>query len=120
MLDNAQAAILPQAAESGTVVKRYAPPNQRNRSANRRKSSDRLDRGNSAGNDSEKNQNALPRNAHVPDQGDIGGYSLVNENHYSRFIALEGCSCSAASQLLNDHMFTSCSQYFSCGLVCVD
>ncbi|RYR41427.1 hypothetical protein Ahy_A08g037814 isoform A [Arachis hypogaea] len=116
MLDNAQAAILPQAAESGTVVKRYAPPNQRNRSANRRKSSDRLDRGNSAGNDSEKNQNALPRNAHVPDQGDIGGYSLVNENHYSRFIALEGCSCSAASQLLNDRMFTSCSQYFSCGL----
>ncbi|RYR49279.1 hypothetical protein Ahy_A07g035688 isoform A [Arachis hypogaea] len=111
MLDNAQAAILPQAAESGTVVKRYAPPNQRNRSANRRKSSDRLDRANSAGNDSEKNQNALPRNAHVPDQGDIGCYSLVNENHYSRFIALEGCSCSAASQLLNDRMFTSCSQY---------
>ncbi|XP_020961522.1 uncharacterized protein LOC107609127 isoform X1 [Arachis ipaensis] len=118
MLDNAQAAILPQAAESGTVVKRYAPPNQRNRSANRRKSSDvdwllldRLDRANSAGNDSEKNQNALPRNAHVPDQGDIGCYSLVNENHYSRFIALEGCSCSAASQLLNDRWSAAIQSY---------
>ncbi|MED6124889.1 hypothetical protein PIB30_063182 [Stylosanthes scabra] len=111
MLDNSQASILPQAAESSTVVKRYAPPNQRNRSASRRKSSDRLDRTNSAGNDLEKNQNALPRNAHVPDQGDIGGYSLVNENHYSRFISLEGCSCSAASQLLNDRWSAAIQAY---------
>ncbi|WVZ21379.1 hypothetical protein V8G54_008701 [Vigna mungo] len=99
MLENIQAV---PATESAPVVKRYAPPNQRNRSANRRKSSDRLDRTNSIGAELEKNQVASSRSVHIPDHGDAGSSNLINENHHSRLIALEGCGCSAASQLLND------------------
>ncbi|XP_020229171.1 uncharacterized protein LOC109810181 isoform X1 [Cajanus cajan] len=108
MLENLQAA---PATESGTVVKRYAPPNQRNRSANRRKSSDRLDRTNSIGNDLEKNQIASSRSVHIPDHGDAGSSNVLNENHYSRFIALEGCSYSAAAQLLNDRWTAAIQSY---------
>ncbi|XP_027356438.1 uncharacterized protein LOC113865860 isoform X2 [Abrus precatorius] len=99
------------ATESATVVKRYAPPNQRNRSTNRRKSSDRLDRTNSVGSDLEKNQAASPRSVHIPDHGDAGSSNLLNENHNSRFVALEGCSCSAAAQLLNDRWTAAIQSY---------
>ncbi|KAJ1411718.1 hypothetical protein SESBI_21036 [Sesbania bispinosa] len=108
MLENIQPA---PATESATVVKRYAPPNQRNRSTNRRKPSDRLDRTNSIGNDLEKNQGASSRNVQVPDHGDAVSSNIHNENHYSRFIALEGCSCSAASQLLNDRWTAAIQSY---------
>ncbi|KAG5044598.1 uncharacterized protein LOC114414412 isoform X1 [Glycine soja] len=108
MLENLQA---PPPTESAPVVKRYAPPNQRNRSANRRKSSDRLDRTNSIGNDLEKNQVAYSRSVHIPDHGDAGSSNLLNENHYSRLIALEGCSCSAAAQLLNDRWTAALQSY---------
>lgn len=67
---------------------------------------DRLDRTNSGGSDFEKNQAASSRNFQVPDHGDAGSSNVLNENHYSRFIALEGCSSSAASQLLNDRKNT--------------
>ncbi|XP_061372419.1 uncharacterized protein LOC133314905 [Gastrolobium bilobum] len=108
MLENIQSA---PATESATVVKRYAPPNQRSRSTNRRKSSDRLDRTNSVGNDLEKNQVASSRNFQVPDHRDAGSSNLLNENHYSRFIALEGCSCSPASQLLIDRWTAAIHSY---------
>ncbi|XP_004500719.1 uncharacterized protein [Cicer arietinum] len=97
--------------ESATAVKRYAPPNQRNRSTNRRKSSDRLDRTNSVGNDLEKNQVFSSRNIQVPDHGDASSSNILNENHYSRLIALEGCSGSAASQLLNDRWTAAIQSY---------
>ncbi|CAJ1972958.1 unnamed protein product [Sphenostylis stenocarpa] len=110
MLENLQAV---PATESAPVVKRYAPPNQRNRSANRRKSSDRLDRTNSVGNELEKNQVASSRNVPIPDHGEAGSSNLLNENHYSRFVALEGCSSSAASQLLNDRWTAAMQSYNS-------
>ncbi|KAK7351941.1 hypothetical protein VNO77_11728 [Canavalia gladiata] len=108
MLENLPSA---PATESATVVKRYAPPNQRNRSTNRRKSSDRLDRTNSVGNDLEKNQVASSRSVHILDHGDAGSSNLLNENHYSRCVALEGCSCSAAAQLLNDRWTAAIQSY---------
>ncbi|GLT45162.1 hypothetical protein SLA2020_190150 [Shorea laevis] len=92
----------PTAADSSTV-KRYAPPNQRNRSLNRRKSGDRFDRtNNSYGNDGEKNQPATARNNPAIDHGDIGGGSIPNEDARPGLIVLEGCSRSEAAQLLKD------------------
>ncbi|XP_062077456.1 uncharacterized protein LOC133782234 isoform X2 [Humulus lupulus] len=76
------------ATESATIVKRYAHPNQRSR-LNRRKSAD-------------KNQVPASRNVPVIDHGDAGSRSLLNENTRTRLIALEGCSSSEASQLLNE------------------
>ncbi|XP_062030647.1 uncharacterized protein LOC133746486 isoform X2 [Rosa rugosa] len=58
MLENPTSA----AADPASVVKRYAPPNQRNRPLNRRKSAERFDRTNNLhGNDLEKNQIASSR-----------------------------------------------------------
>ncbi|CAJ2642604.1 hypothetical protein L195_g013781 [Trifolium pratense] len=113
MLENLQPP--DSAAAAATVVKRYAPPNQRNRSTNNRRkssSSDRLDRTNSAGSDLEKNQLAFSRNIQVPDRGDASSSYILNENHYSRLIALEGCSTSAASQLLS-HRWTAAIQSYN-------
>ncbi|KAI4356223.1 hypothetical protein L6164_000262 [Bauhinia variegata] len=109
MLENPPS-ILSAPADSPAVVKRYAPPNQRNRSNNRRKSADRLDRTNSLGNDLEKNQ-VSSRNVPAADHGDAGGSYCLNENHYSGFIALEGCSSSAAYQLLNDRWTAAMQSY---------
>ncbi|KAF7825923.1 uncharacterized protein G2W53_017087 [Senna tora] len=97
-------------SSASAPVKRYAPPNQRNRSNNRRKSADRLDRANSLGNDLEKNQHAFSRSFPVTDHGDAGSSNL-NQNHYSGFIALDGCSHSVASQLLNDRWTAAMSSY---------
>ncbi|KAH7534025.1 hypothetical protein FEM48_Zijuj04G0193900 [Ziziphus jujuba var. spinosa] len=92
----------PQAQpDSANVVRRYAPPNQRNRSLNRRKSADRFDRSSFYGNDLEKNQVSASKNVPVADHGDAESNSLLNENPYARLIALEGCSSSEASQLLS-------------------
>ncbi|KAI4354015.1 hypothetical protein L6164_002916 [Bauhinia variegata] len=102
MLENPPPSILSAPADSPAVVKRYAPPNQRNRSNNRRKSSDRLDRTNSLGNDLEKNQVFSSRNVPVADRRDASSSNRLNENHYSGIITLEGCSSSAAYRLLND------------------
>ncbi|XP_057433933.1 uncharacterized protein LOC130726647, partial [Lotus japonicus] len=79
--------------------------------------SDRLNRTNSIGNDLEKNQVASSRNVQVQDHIDAVSSILVNENHYSRFVALDGCSCScscscsAASQLLNDRWTAAIQSY---------
>lgn len=107
MLENPTPAATAPPPDS-TTVKRYAPPNQRNRSLNRRKSGDRFDRGNSLyQNDGEKNQqpqsHANTRN-NIPDHhGDAGSSSLLNDNSSPHtLIPLEGCCRSEASQLLND------------------
>ncbi|XP_054784523.1 uncharacterized protein LOC129291273 isoform X1 [Prosopis cineraria] len=110
MLENPPPAQLQSAAtDSPAPVKRYAPPNQRNRSNNRRKSADGLDRANSLGNDLEKNQYAS-RSVPVTDHGDAGG-SNHKENHYSGLVGLEGCSNSVASQLLNDRWTAAMQSY---------
>uniref|UniRef100_A0A7N0ZZA2 Uncharacterized protein n=1 Tax=Kalanchoe fedtschenkoi TaxID=63787 RepID=A0A7N0ZZA2_KALFE len=80
MLDNP-----PTDAPSSAAVKRYAPPNQRNK-LNRRKSGDRLDRASSLyGNDGDKNQAVLS-----------------NENARARLVPLTGCANSEVSQFIND------------------
>ncbi|KAK4268084.1 hypothetical protein QN277_024788 [Acacia crassicarpa] len=110
MLENPPPAPLQSAAtDSPAPVKRYAPPNQRNRSNNRRKSADGLDRANSLGNDLEKNQHAS-KSVPVTDPGDAGGNNH-RENRYSGLIGLEGCSTSVASQLLNDRWTAAMQSY---------
>ncbi|XP_021907213.1 uncharacterized protein LOC110821613 [Carica papaya] len=91
----------PAAADSGTAVKRYAPPNQRNRALNRRKSGDRFDRP-SYGNDGEKNYPITSRSLPVLDHGDAGSSTFLNENPRTRLIALDGCCRSEGSQLLTE------------------
>ncbi|XP_042489143.1 uncharacterized protein LOC122069239 [Macadamia integrifolia] len=77
-----------------TTVKRYAPPNQRNRVHNRRKSGDRLERTSiSYSNDEEKNQTSSRNTS-----------NHLNENAPPRLIALNRCCSSEAVQLLNDRM----------------
>ncbi|XP_006447886.2 LOW QUALITY PROTEIN: uncharacterized protein LOC102623023 [Citrus sinensis] len=99
MLENpAQAAAAADSAPA--VVKRYAPPNQRNRSLNRRKSGDRSS--NLYGNDGEKNQLAALRNAAVTDHGDSGSSNFANVNSQPRLVPLEGFSRSEGAQLLKD------------------
>ncbi|KAL3517915.1 hypothetical protein ACH5RR_020504 [Cinchona calisaya] len=91
------------AAANVAPVKRYAPPNQRNRSLGRRKSGgDRLERANSHMNDGEKAQVGVPRNVPVFNHGDAGSSKRVNENSLVGFIPIHGCCNSEAFQLLND------------------
>ncbi|KAM7270876.1 hypothetical protein ACFE04_030090 [Oxalis oulophora] len=75
--------------DSAPVIKRYAPPNQRNRSLSRRKSTglDRIegDKYGPAVAASSRNDNARPR-----------------QQQQRSLIGLEGCSLSEASHLLND------------------
>uniref|UniRef100_A0A2P2MDF9 Uncharacterized protein LOC105643541 isoform X2 n=1 Tax=Rhizophora mucronata TaxID=61149 RepID=A0A2P2MDF9_RHIMU len=88
------------------AVKRYAPPNQRNRSLNRRKS-DRFN--NYYVNDGERNQphGAASRSVPVADHdGDVGSSNVPNESSRPGLIALEGCSRGEASQLLSDRVYT--------------
>ncbi|CBI25682.3 uncharacterized protein LOC100248340 [Vitis vinifera] len=88
---------------SSVKQQRYAPPNQRNRSLNRRKSGERFDRiNNSFANDGDKSQVVAPRNVPNIDQGDSGSSNILNENARPGLIALDGCCSSEASQLLND------------------
>ncbi|XP_056170948.1 uncharacterized protein LOC115690200 isoform X2 [Syzygium oleosum] len=68
------------AAAAAAAVKRYAPPNQ---------------------SDGEKNHTAASRNT-INDQRDAGRSNLPKENPHLGSIALEGCSTSEASRLLND------------------
>ncbi|XP_058005941.1 uncharacterized protein LOC110665788 isoform X3 [Hevea brasiliensis] len=123
--------------DSTTVVKRYAPPNQRNRSLNRRKSgarmkilstvifpkhgkvlcikqlSYRFDRSNSLyASDAEKNQQfAPPRNLPIVDHVDVGSSNVLNENSRPGLISLDGCCRSEASQLLNDRWALAMHNY---------
>ncbi|CAN0927275.1 hypothetical protein LINGRAHAP2_LOCUS35805 [Linum grandiflorum] len=101
------------APPSDPSVKRYAPPNQRNRSLNRRKSGDRFDRfGGLYGNDGDKSQtHSSSRSIHGIDHGDAGMQNLQNENSRGALISLEGCCHSDASQLLNDRWATVMHTY---------
>ncbi|CAN1127942.1 hypothetical protein LINPERPRIM_LOCUS29915, partial [Linum perenne] len=68
---------------------------------------DRIDRfGSLYANDGDKSQ-TLSSSRSFPgiDHGDAGIHSLQNENSRVALVALEGCSNSNASQLLNDRMF---------------
>ncbi|XP_060176418.1 uncharacterized protein LOC132606801 [Lycium barbarum] len=87
-------------ADNTVTVKRYAPPNQRNRSLGRRKSGgDRLERASSYASDGEKNQMSASKS--VSTVADAG-VNRVNEYPPTRLIPLQGCSTSDAFQLLND------------------
>ncbi|XWS47266.1 hypothetical protein CRYUN_Cryun14cG0137600 [Craigia yunnanensis] len=77
----------PTAPDSAPAIKRYAHPNQRNRSLGRRKSG-------------EKNQPAISRNN---SGGDAGSSAILNDDHpLPALIPLEGCSRSEASRLLSN------------------
>ncbi|OMO89279.1 hypothetical protein CCACVL1_07941 [Corchorus capsularis] len=99
----------PTAPDSAPAIKRYAPPNQRNRSLGRRKSSDWFDWTNNVyGNDSEKNQ---PRNNPVGDAG-TGSSAILNEDLIRpALIPLEGCSRSEASRLLTNRWAAAIHRY---------
>ncbi|KAH0751126.1 hypothetical protein KY290_030358 [Solanum tuberosum] len=85
------------ATDNTVTVKRYAPPNQRNRSLGRRKSGgDRLERASSYASDGEKNQMSAAKS--VSD----AGVNRVNEYPPTKLIPLQGCCTSEAFQLLND------------------
>ncbi|KAF5746205.1 hypothetical protein HS088_TW06G00372 [Tripterygium wilfordii] len=94
MLDNSTTS----AAVAEPVIKRYAPPNQRTRSLNRRKSA-------------EKNQSVTLRNIPAAEHGETGSSSLLNENTHPVLIALEGCSHSAASHFLNERWAAAMNFY---------
>ncbi|XP_044466670.1 uncharacterized protein LOC123196669 [Mangifera indica] len=95
MVENPSQAATAQ-AESSQVVKRYAPPNQRNRSLNRRKS------GGFYASDGEKNQPSTSRNNPVTDHGDARNSTLPNDYSKPKLIPLEGFCRSEAAQLLRD------------------
>ncbi|XP_059659941.1 uncharacterized protein LOC132306541 [Cornus florida] len=95
-----------------TTIKRYAPPNQRNRSLGRRKSGgDRFERANNIYANDEKNQCASSKNAPIVDQGDAGSSILVNENPRTGLIPLQGCCNSEAFQLMNDRWLAAMNSY---------
>ncbi|XP_039005739.1 uncharacterized protein LOC120133158 isoform X3 [Hibiscus syriacus] len=91
----------PTPPDAAPAIKRYAPPNQRNRSVERRKSGDWFDSTNNVyGNDSEKIQGVVRNNNLV---GDSGSSAILNEDHRRPgLIPLEGCSRSDASRLLSN------------------
>ncbi|XP_024007462.1 uncharacterized protein LOC18013075 isoform X2 [Eutrema salsugineum] len=78
--------------DPSSAPNRYTPPNQRNRSSNRRRS-----RGSSNSNEGERSQ------------PDAAGFH--RENSSPRIISLEGCSTSEASQLLSDRWAAAMHQY---------
>ncbi|KAL6522261.1 hypothetical protein OROMI_016412 [Orobanche minor] len=104
MLEN-PSADLPAAAASTVTVKRYAPPNQRNRSLGRRKSGgDRLERANSYADDGDRNPNPLGANKSGPiaDHVDSTYNNRANESGRAKLITLHGCCNSEAAQLLSN------------------
>ncbi|PHU16193.1 hypothetical protein BC332_17398 [Capsicum chinense] len=87
-------------SDSTVTVKRYAPPNQRNRALGRRKSGgDRLERASSYASDGEKNQ--MSASKFISTVAD-SGVNRVNEYPPTKLIPLQGCCTSEAFQLLND------------------
>ncbi|KAE8663260.1 hypothetical protein F3Y22_tig00112989pilonHSYRG00061 [Hibiscus syriacus] len=85
------------APDAAPIIKRYAPPNQRNRSLGRRKSG-------------EKNLGAASRNNNL--DGDAGSSGILNEDHHRpTLIPLEGCSRSDASRLLSNRWAAALHRY---------
>ncbi|KAK4756405.1 hypothetical protein SAY87_006532 [Trapa incisa] len=104
MLEN-----LPPSASDppAAVVKRYAPPNQRNRSFGRRKPGERLDRTNNPyAVDGDK---IAPRN--MNDHRGTAFGNFLNEVPQPGLIPLEGCCSSEAYQLLNDRWAAAIHSY---------
>ncbi|XP_073271002.1 uncharacterized protein [Primulina huaijiensis] len=100
------------AAANIATVKRYAPPNQRNRLLGRRKSGgDRLERANTYANDGERNHISSTKTNSTVDHGDAGANKRSGESHRSRLIPLHGCSNSEAFQLLNNRWTAAMSAY---------
>ncbi|GMI66314.1 hypothetical protein like AT3G07580 [Hibiscus trionum] len=87
----------PTAPDAAPAIKRYAPPNQRNRSLGRRKSG-------------EKNLGAALRNNNLV--ADAGSSAILNEGHHRpTLIPLEGCSRSDASRLLSSRWAAALHRY---------
>eukprot|EP00262_Sarcandra_glabra_P001738 TRINITY_DN11888_c0_g1_i1.p1 TRINITY_DN11888_c0_g1~~TRINITY_DN11888_c0_g1_i1.p1 ORF type:complete len:175 (+),score=26.76 TRINITY_DN11888_c0_g1_i1:100-624(+) len=95
-----------------STVKRYAPPSQRNRGLNRRKSGDRLEKINFPhGNDGEKSQVTSSRNITVLDHGEAGSTNFQNENPHPGLLAVDGCCSSEAAHLLNERWVAAIHSY---------
>ncbi|KAM7496319.1 hypothetical protein LguiA_020733 [Lonicera macranthoides] len=89
-----------------STIKRYAPPNQRNRSLGRRKSGgDRFERAQNNMNDT------ASRNVPILDHGDASGSNLASENPRPALIPLHGCCNSGAFRLLNDRWAAAMNAY---------
>lgn len=102
----------PAAAASIATVKRYAPPNQRNRSLGRRKSGgDRLERANSYVSDGERNPIGATKSNPVADLGEGAGNVRASESLWVKLIPLHGCCNSEAFQLLNNRWAATMSAY---------
>ncbi|KAL8146758.1 uncharacterized protein LOC141707555 isoform X2 [Apium graveolens] len=94
-------------------VKRYAPPNQRNR-LGRRKSGgggEKLERANSYANEGDKAQVAASKKNSSVDRRDASSSIPVNENAPARLISLHGCCESEAFRLLNDRWAATMDAY---------
>jgi len=93
----------PSSELQAATVKRYAPPNQRNRSIGRRKSGgDRLERAHSYVNDGDRNPLVTTKSGPIADHGDSGYNSRANESLRAKLISVHGCCNSDASQLLSN------------------
>ncbi|XP_075515027.1 uncharacterized protein LOC142549777 isoform X1 [Primulina tabacum] len=101
------------AAVNIATVKRYAPPNQRNRLLGRRKSVG--EPASTYANDGEKNHISSTKANSMVDHGDAGVNKLSGEIHCSRLIPLHGCSDSEAFQLLNNRWTAVMSAYNNLG-----
>ncbi|XP_073291671.1 uncharacterized protein [Primulina huaijiensis] len=88
------------AAVNMATVKRYAPPNQRNRLLGRRKSVG--EPASTYANDGERNHISCTKANSMVDHGYAGVNKRPGEIHCSRLIPLHGCSDSEAFQLLNN------------------
>ncbi|XP_039005738.1 uncharacterized protein LOC120133158 isoform X2 [Hibiscus syriacus] len=86
----------PTPPDAAPAIKRYAPPNQRNRSVERRKSGEKI-------------QGVVRNNNLV---GDSGSSAILNEDHRRPgLIPLEGCSRSDASRLLSNRWAAALDRY---------
>jgi len=95
--------MLESSPPDAAAVKRYAPPSQRNRSLNRRKSAEKIEKVNYPhGIEGEKGQGSYSRIFSAMDHGEAGNYYTQNVTARSGLIPLNGCSISEASQLLNE------------------
>ncbi|KAK9159377.1 hypothetical protein Syun_005718 [Stephania yunnanensis] len=96
--------------QDSTTIRRYAPPNQRNRLPSRRKSGERFDRPNILhGNEGDKSQVFASRALPVTDHGEIGSSTIGNETPRPGLITIDGCCSSEAAQLLSDRMLGCCN-----------
>ncbi|XP_010251455.1 PREDICTED: uncharacterized protein LOC104593378 isoform X2 [Nelumbo nucifera] len=114
----------PDSSAPTTTVKRYAPPNQRNRVLSRRKSGeqcgdvveakkfpDRFERTNSSyTNEGDKSQSSS-RNIPILERGEAGSSNHLNEILRPGLISISGCCSSEAAQLLNDRWAAAMHSY---------